>query len=77
MSGYDKDMHNPLEEFLKKTIFLMALGFWISTTDSFKAAMHLFEEDHKVLQETRASYDRMDNPAKSDLVKADVKSNTR
>ena len=77
MSGYDKDMHNPLEEFLKKTIFFMALGFWISTTDSFKAAMHLFEEDRKVLQETRASYDRMDNPAKSDLVKVDVKSNTR
>lgn len=77
MSGYDKDMHNPLEEFLKKTIFLIALGFWISTTDSFKAAMHLFEEDHKVLQETRASYDKMDTSVKSDLIKVDVKSNTR
>ena len=77
MSSYDKDMYNPLEEFLKKTIFLMALGFWISTTDSFKAAMHLIEEDHKVLQETRASYDKSDTSAKSDLVKVDVKSNTR
>lgn len=77
MSGYDKDMHNPLEEFLKKTIFLIALGFWISTTDSFKAAMHLFEEDHKVLQETRASYDKIDTSVKSDLIKVDVKSNTR
>ena len=70
-------MHNPLEEFLKKTIFLIALGFWISTTDSFKAAIHLFEEDHKVLQETRASYDKIDASVKSDLVKSDVKSNTR
>ena len=71
-------MHNPWEEFLKKFIFLTALGFWISTTDSFKQTFRLFEEDHKVIMETRTDYDKMGCSVKSDLpLKVEVKTNSR
>jgi hypothetical protein len=70
-------MHNPLEEFLKKAIFLMALGFWVSTTDTFKQSLRLLEEDHKVLQETRSGYDKMGSSTKNEFPNADIKTNTR
>jgi hypothetical protein len=71
-------MHNPWEEFIKKTVFLMALGFWVSTTDTFQRTVRLFEEDHKVIMETRADYDKMGSSVKSDLpLKVEVKTNSR
>ena len=71
-------MHNPWEEFLKKTIFLISLGFWISTTDTFKQSIRLFEEDHKIFMETRAGYDKMNSSVKIDVPKkTEVKTNSR
>ncbi len=77
MSGYDEYMHNPLEEFIKKTIFLIALGFFISTTETYKKTVHLFEEDHKVFLETQNAFDKSVPPAQSDLLKNETKSSTR
>lgn len=52
-------MHNPFEEFIKKAIFLMGIGFWISTTETFKKTSFLFKENKKILKETQDSIDKI------------------
>ena len=51
-------MHNPFEEFIKKAIFLIGIGFWISTTETFKKTSFLFKENKKILKETQQMFDR-------------------
>jgi hypothetical protein len=70
-------MHNPWEEFLKKTIFLMALGFWVSTTETFHQTFKLLDENKKVIQETRSTYSKMGASVKFDQPKVEVKTNSR
>ncbi len=70
-------MNNPWEEFIKKTIFLTALGFWISSTEVFDQTFKLLDENKKVIQETRSTYNNMDASAKIDQPKVEVKTSSR
>lgn len=51
-------MHNSFEEFIKKAIFLIGIGFWVSTTETFKKTSFLFKENKKILKQTQEQFDR-------------------